>query len=135
MIKEEALNLINKAIKSENEINEEIELYNNRFITSKYKYIFDALCGSSIVTLIVILIMVFQCRMVKKASSSRNYLVEDTKKIDNLGEFKIGSHTTKVRIQTSSGSSGGSYRSGGGSRSSSFRGSSGRSHGGGSRRF
>jgi uncharacterized protein len=110
----------------------EVNLHNRN---SKIKYIFDALCGSAIVTLIVILIMVFQCRMVKKASSSRNYLVEDTKKIDNLGEFKIGSHTTKVRIQTSSGSSGGSYRSGGGSRSSSFRGSSGRSHGGGSRRF
>ena len=37
MIKEEALSLINKAIKSEKEIKEEIELYNNRFITSKYK--------------------------------------------------------------------------------------------------
>lgn len=36
-IKEEALSLINKAIKPEKEIKEEIELYNNRFITSKYK--------------------------------------------------------------------------------------------------
>ena len=80
-------------------------------------------------TTVVILIMLFQCRMVRKANSSRSYLVEETKKIDNLGEIKIGSHTSRVRIQTSSGSSGGE------SRSSSFSGSSGRSHGGGSRRF
>ena len=89
---------------------------------------FNAFLGAVIATVIIILIMVFQCRMVKKASSSRNYLVEETKKIDNLGEIKTGSHTSKIRIQTSSGSSGGSS-------SSSFRGSSGRSHGGGSRRF
>ena len=37
MIKEEALNIINKALKPEKEIKEEIELYNSRFITSKYK--------------------------------------------------------------------------------------------------
>ena len=41
MIKEEALSLINKALKPKKEIKEEIkeeiELYNNRFITSKYK--------------------------------------------------------------------------------------------------
>ena len=95
----------------------------------------NAFFGAGIVATVVILIMLFQCRMVRKANSSRSYLVEETKKIDNLGEIKTGSHTSRVRIQTSSGSSGGSYRSGGGSRSSSFRGSSGRSHGGGSRRF
>ena len=37
-IKEEALILINKALKPKEKIKEEIELYNNRFITSKYKY-------------------------------------------------------------------------------------------------
>ena len=37
MIKEEALSLINKALKLEKEIKEEIELYNSRFITNKYK--------------------------------------------------------------------------------------------------
>ena len=95
----------------------------------------NAFFGAGIVATVVILIMLFQCRMVRKANSSRSYLVEETKKIDNLGEIKTGSHTSRVRIQTSSGSSGGSYRSGGGSRSSSFRGSSGRSHSGGSRRF
>ena len=36
-IKEEALSLINKAIKPKKEIKEEIELYNSRFITNKYK--------------------------------------------------------------------------------------------------
>lgn len=98
--------------------------------------IFSALMGAGITTLVIILVMVFQCRMVRKANSSRSYLVEETKKIDNLGEIKTGSHTTKTRIQSSSsGGSSGSFRSGGGSRSSSFRGSSGRSHSGGSRRF
>ena len=89
----------------------------------------NAFFGAGIVATVVILIMLFQCRMVRKANSSRSYLVEETKKIDNLGEIKIRSHTSRVRIQTSSGSSGG------GSRSSSFSGSSGRSHSGGSRRF
>ncbi len=96
--------------------------------------LFNAFIGATISTLVIILIMVFQCRMVRKANSSRNYLVEETKQINNLGEIKTGSNTTRVRIQSSS-SSGGSGRSGGGSRSSSFRGSSGRSHGSGSRRF
>lgn len=36
-IKEEALSLINKAIKSKKEIKEDIELFNSRFVTSKYK--------------------------------------------------------------------------------------------------
>ena len=36
-VKEEALILINKALKPKEKIKEEIELYNNRFITSKYK--------------------------------------------------------------------------------------------------
>ncbi len=36
-IKEEALALINKALKTKEKIEEEIELYNNRFITSKFK--------------------------------------------------------------------------------------------------
>ena len=36
-IKEEALALINKALKNKEKIEEEIELYNNRFITSKFK--------------------------------------------------------------------------------------------------
>ena len=98
--------------------------------------IMQTFMGAGITTLVIILIMVFQCRMVRKANSSRSYLVEETKKIDNLGEIKTGSHTTKTRIQSSSsGGSSGSFRSGGGSRSSSFRGSSGRSHSGGSRRF
>ncbi len=37
MKKEEALNLINKALKPKEEIKEPIELYSNRFITSKYQ--------------------------------------------------------------------------------------------------
>lgn len=37
-IKEEALYLINKALKPKKEIKEEIELYNSKFVTSKYEY-------------------------------------------------------------------------------------------------
>ncbi len=112
---------------------DEYELDGNGTILNR---IFSALMGAGITTLVIILVMVFQCRMVRKANSSRSYLVEETKKIDNLGEIKTGSHTTKTRIQSSSsGGSSGGYRGGGGSRSSSFRGSSGRSHSGGSRRF
>ena len=37
-IKEEALYLINKALKPKKEIKEEIELYTSKFVTSKYEY-------------------------------------------------------------------------------------------------
>ena len=37
-VKEEALYLINKALKPKKEIKEEIELYNSKFVTSKYEY-------------------------------------------------------------------------------------------------
>lgn len=74
-------------------------------------------------TVIVIVIMAFQNRMVKNANSSRSYLNEETKNITSICDVFLGSNTTKVRIDTDSSSGGG-----GSSRSS---GSSGRSHGGG----
>lgn len=79
---------------------------------------------SFIGTVIVIVIMAFQNRMVKKANSSRSYLNEQTKVIRPICDMFIGSNVSKVRINTDSSSGGGS----GSSRSS---GSSGRSHGGG----
>ena len=82
-----------------------------------------------IVTVIVILIMAFQNRMVKKANSSKSFLNNETKVITTISDIFLGSTTTKVRIDTSS-SSGSSGRSSG-MRSS----SSGGSFRGGSRRF
>ena len=82
-----------------------------------------------IVTVIVILIMAFQNRMVKKANSSKSFLNDKTKVITTISDIFLGSTTTKVRIDTSS-SSGSSGRSSG-MRSS----SSGGSFRGGSRRF
>lgn len=79
-------------------------------------------------TIIVIVIMAYQNKMVKKANSSRSYLNNETKQIVAISDVFLGSNTTKVRIDTDSGG-GSSHRSGGGS--SSHRSSSGRSHGGG----
>ena len=72
--------------------------------------------------------MVFTNRMVKKATSSREYLNKSTMKINGISEIFLGSNVSKVRRSDSSSSSG---RSGSSTRSS----SSGRSHGGGGRRF
>lgn len=77
---------------------------------------------SFIGTVIVIIILICQNRMVKKANSSRGYLNEETKVIKPICDMFIGSNISKVRIDTDSSSGGGSSRSSG---------SSGRSHGGG----
>ncbi len=88
-----------------------------------------------IVTIIVILIMAFQNRMVKKANSSKSFLNNETKVITTISDIFLGATTTKVRIDTDS-SSGGGMRGGSGGRSSGMRSSSsGGSFRGGSRRF
>lgn len=89
-----------------------------------------------IVTVIVILIMAFQNRMVKKANSSKSFLNNETKVITTISDIFLGSTTTKVRIETSSSSGSGGMRGGSGGRSSGMRSSSsGGSFRGGSRRF
>ena len=90
-----------------------------------------------IVTIVIILILAFRNRMVKKANSSKSFLNDKTKVITTISDIFLGSTTTKVRIDTSSSSGGGSSsgRSGGGRSSGMRSSSSGGSFRGGSRRF
>ena len=96
---------------------------------TKNLYIMQVFWFAFIGTIVIILIMVFSNRMVRKASSSREYLNKSTMKIDSISEMFLGSNVSKVRRSDSSSSS--SSRGGSSTRSS----SSGRSHGGGGRRF
>ena len=93
------------------------------------------LIGSAIITLIVMLIMIKKNKMVTKKADVQHNLVDETFKVENLGKRLVTTFTNRIRINTdtsSGGSSGSSGRIGG----SSFRSSSsGRSHGGGSRKF
>ena len=82
-----------------------------------------------VVTVIIMVILVMKNRMVRKATSSREYLVKETMQINHVSESFLGAFVSKVRRSHDSGSSGG----GGGSSISS--GSSGVSHGGGGRSF
>lgn len=81
-----------------------------------------------IITIIVMVILVMKNKMVRKATSSREYLVKETMQINHVSETFLGAFVSKVRRSHDSGSSGG-----GGSSTSS--GSSGVSHGGGGRSF
>lgn len=78
-------------------------------------------------TLVIMLILVHKNKMVKKATTAKEYLVNDTLKIDSLQDFLIDSNISRVKIDHSSSSSGGG--------SSTSSGSSGSSHGGGGRSF
>lgn len=82
---------------------------------------------SGVATLVIILILVHQNKMVRTASSSKEYLNKDSLKIEQLKETFLGSTVTKVRVSHDSSS--------GGSSGGSSRGSSGVSHGGGGRKF
>ena len=82
-----------------------------------------------IITVIVIKIMVSKNKLVRKATSSREYLVKDSVHIKTIHDRLVSTHTTVTPIYQSNSSGG----SGGGS--STHRGSSGRSHGGGGHRF
>ena len=68
-------------------------------------------------------ILIFKNRMVKKATTAREYLNKNSIKIQNMGEILISSNTTKHEIDHSS------------SGSSTHTGSSGSSHGGGGHSF
>ena len=86
---------------------------------------------SLLIPTLIILIFIFKNRMVRKSMNARYYLKEGSVVITSRNDRFITTHTTSVRINDSSSSSGGS-RIGG---SSVSRGSSGRSHGGGGRRL
>ena len=85
---------------------------------------------SLIVSTIVILILIFKNKMVKKSPYANIYLLKDSVVVNKRSDNFITTHTTSVRINESSSSSGGSR-----SYSSTHRSSSGRSHGGGGRRL
>lgn len=78
---------------------------------------------------IIIGILIAKNRMIKKSTNASHYLKEGSVVISTRNDRFITTHTTSVRINDSSSSSG---RVGG---SSVSRGSSGRSHGGGGRRL
>lgn len=84
------------------------------------------LITSFVVPTIIILILVFKNKMVKKSTAAHIYLLRDSIVINKRSDNFITTHTTSVRINDSSSSSGGS---------STHRSSSGRSHGGGGRRL
>lgn len=79
---------------------------------------------------IVLVIFISKNKMIKKSTNAAYYLKEGSVLISTRNDRFITTHTTSVRINDSSSSSGG--RVGG---SSVSRGSSGRSHGGGGRRL
>lgn len=76
-------------------------------------------------TLIIMLIMVQLNRMVAKASSSKEFLVKDTLKVQRVSDVLVHTFTNRVKIESSSSGGGHSSHSGG----------SGISHGGGGHRF
>ncbi len=73
---------------------------------------------------IIIFIMVRMNKMVFKAASSRQYLNNKTKSAKVIKETFLGSHVSKVKIESDSSSGGGIHTSGGGV-----------SHGGGGHKF
>lgn len=98
----------------------------NGNIVKDYSGIIIAFIVAIVIDIIALLIMISMNKMVHKACSSREYLRKDTKRLNKVNEVFLGSHVSKVRIDTDSGSSGGS---------SMHSGSSGISHGGGGHRF
>ena len=82
---------------------------------------------SLVIPTVIIVILVFKNRMVKKATAAAIYLNKDSVVINKRSDRFITTHTTSVRINDSSSSSGGG--------SSTHTSSSGRSHGGGGRRL
>lgn len=87
---------------------------------------FIAFTVASIITIIIMLILVGKNKLARKATTAKQYLVEDSVKITNIGEIFLGTHTVRHKIEHSSSSGGGS---------STHTSSSGSSHGGGSHGF
>ena len=101
---------------------------NGRYEPKSYMdYIQHVVIGSVVITIIVMVILVSKNRMVNKATSSREYLNEETKSVKLVKNHLIGTHVTKTRIEHDSGGSSG----GGGGHIS----SSGSSHSGGGHHF
>lgn len=86
---------------------------------------FIAIICSLIITSITMFILIRKNKLVRKATTAREYLNKESVIINNLGDVFIGTNTVKHRIQHESSSGGSSTHSG----------SSGSSHGGGGRGF
>lgn len=86
---------------------------------------------SAIIATIVLVIFISKNKLVRKAHDAKEYIEKDNARVLKVQDRFITSHTARVRINTDS-SSGSSFGSGS---SSTHRSSSGRSHGGGGRRF
>ena len=99
---------------------------NGRYEPKSYMdYIQHVVIGSVVITIIVMVILVSKNKMVNKATSSREYLNEETKSVKLVKNHLIGTHVTKTKIEhDSGGSSGGGHIS-----------SSGSSHSGGGHHF
>ena len=111
-----------------------VDEYGNITINQPLPWI-KMLLASAVITLIVMVILVLRNKMVRKATTAKEYLDKDTLAIHTLSDVLVDKHVSRVRIERSSSnsfSSSSSSRSGG---SSTSRGSSGRSHGGGGRSF
>lgn len=78
---------------------------------------------SAVITTIIMLILVSKNKLVRKANEAKAYLVDDSVKIDVVSEILVNTHTTKRKIEHDSGGS------------STHRGSSGITHGGGGHGF
>lgn len=96
---------------------------NNKEEKSLKSSIFMSLLIGLIGTAIIMAILIFKNKMVRKATTAREYLNKDSIKVQNIGEILISSNTTKHEIDHSS------------SGSSTHTGSSGSSHGGGGHSF
>ncbi len=86
--------------------------------------------SGSIITTIIIGVLIYKNKMVRKATTAREYLNKESVNIKNIGDLFISSNTVKTKIEHESSSR--SSRSGG---SSTHSGSSGSSHGGGGHSF
>ena len=99
----------------------------------KNYHILEITIFSLIATFVTMIVLISKNKMVKHATSSRNYLDQKTVQIKNVSNLFLGKNVTKkVKIKSSDSGFGGSSSRGG---SRSFRSSSGRSHGGGGRKF
>ena len=108
--------------------NMQIDKFGNPYYIRKIPYL-ALVIGSIIVSTIISLILYFKSRLKIKVLDTVKYINPDNTTV-NVNSTFVSTHTSRIRIETSSGSSGG-----GGGGSSFHSGSSGISHGGGGRSF
>lgn len=123
---EEADYYANEGIPSSNK---DTYIDDNGDLQYKRKYPLILIPISILISIVTVLVLIAKNKMVKKAVTASEYLDKSSIVFTNRQDQFLTTHTSRVKIQTSSGGSG---RVGG---SSTHRSSSGRSHGGGGRRL